>query len=141
MAVLAQSELRKGTSVSKTVEGNLVGVRLPVRLKRGPKLDLEPAPEAPDQADLAAVRRWVRNAPRPTAIDLFSGAGGLSLGLHDAGFSVLVAADSDPHSVRTHRHNLGGLGYLGDLADPSDFLAHLKAWGVDRVDLVAGDRP
>src|ERR1700682_4878702 len=112
-----------------------------VALAKGPRLELDPHPQAPDQADLHAVRRWLRSDRRPTAIDLFSGAGGLSLGLHDAGFRVLVAADSDPNAIRTHRHNLGGLGYEGDLADPTDFLNHLDAWGINRVDLVAGGVP
>jgi hypothetical protein len=33
---------------------------------------------------------------QPTAIDLFSGAGGASLGLADAGFGLRLAADFDP---------------------------------------------
>ena len=64
-----------------------------------------------------AVRRWVRAARRPTAVDLFCGAGGLSLGLQDAGFTVLVGADSDPLGRDPHGE-LGGLGYIGDLTDP-----------------------
>ncbi|HZK78622.1 MAG TPA: DNA (cytosine-5-)-methyltransferase, partial [Gemmatimonadaceae bacterium] len=87
------------------------------------------------------VRAWVRNAPRPTAIDLFSGAGGLSLGLRDAGFSVLLGADWDLRAVETHEANLGGLGYTGDLSDPSDLLDHLEGWGINEVDLVAGGVP
>jgi C-5 cytosine-specific DNA methylase len=57
----------------------------------------------------------VKAAARPTAIDLFCGGGGLSLGLRDAGFTVLVGADNDPFSVETHTGNLGGLGWTGDL--------------------------
>ena len=44
--------------------------------------------------------------------------GGLSLGLRDAGFSVLLGADTDRRAVETHEANLGGLGYVGDLSDP-----------------------
>src|SRR5436190_18861185 len=83
---------------------------------------------APDPTNLKAVRTWVRNAPRPTAIDLFSGAGGLSLGLRDAGFSVLLGADWDARAVETHEANLAGLGYVGDLSDPAGLLDHLQAW-------------
>jgi len=102
---------------------------------------LEPAPGAPDQADLGSVRRWVAAQSNPTAIDLFCGAGGLSLGLHRAGFSVLVGADKDPIAVETHRHNLGGLGWVGDLDDPTGLLETLSAWGIESVDLVAGGVP
>ncbi len=83
----------------------------------------------------------MRNAPRPTAIDLFSGAGGLSLGLRDAGFSVLVGADWDPHSVHTHEANIGGLGYVGDLSEPAELISYLDGWGITDVDLVAGGPP
>jgi len=92
-------------------------------------------------SDHAAVRRWVKRQRGPTAIDLFSGAGGLSLGLSDAGFSVIVAADSDDIAVETHVANLGGLGYVGSLADPTDFLARLRDWGVEEVDLLAAGVP
>jgi DNA (cytosine-5)-methyltransferase 1 len=108
---------------------------------RGRDLSLERHPESPDPEDLAAVRGWARAAVGPTAIDLFSGAGGLSLGLQDAGFSVLVGADSDAVAVETHTANVGGLGYLGDLSDPEPFLAQLRSWGIRSVDLVAGGPP
>jgi DNA (cytosine-5)-methyltransferase 1 len=42
---------------------------------------------------------------RPIAIDLYSGAGGLSLGLEQAGFDVVLAVDRDPYHVATHHRN------------------------------------
>lgn len=112
-----------------------------VTLYRGPRLRLSPHREAPDPTNLRNIRRWVRQTRGPTAVDLFCGAGGLSLGLQDAGFAVLAGADVDPFSIETHVANIGGLGYLGDLADPTDFLDHLDAWGVKEVDLIAGGVP
>lgn len=41
----------------------------------------------------------------PTAVDLFSGCGGLTLGLKQAGFHVLGAVDSDPLSNETYALN------------------------------------
>lgn len=126
---------------------DLISTEAPIRsgtavpIYRGPSLALPPKAGAPDQLDLAGVRKWVRSASRPTAVDLFAGAGGLSLGLVQAGFSLLVGADSDRFSVETHRANIGGLGYCGDLSDPTDFLRHLDAWGIRRVDLIAGGVP
>lgn len=78
---------------------------------------------------------------RPTALDLFCGAGGLSLGLRRAGFDVLVGADSDEWAVRTHDANLPGVSWCGDLSDPTEFLNALSAWGIDSVDLLAGGVP
>ena len=43
--------------------------------------------------------------PRPIAVDLFSGAGGLSLGFEAAGFDVAVAIDLDPVHCATHEFN------------------------------------
>src|SRR5436190_18488600 len=115
--------------------------RLAVPFHRGNALRLPRHRDAPDPTDQAAVRRWVREARRPRAIDLFCGAGGLSLGLRDAGFTVLAGADSDPACVETHAANLGGLAYVGDLSDPQEFLEHLEGWGITSVDLVAGGPP
>jgi DNA (cytosine-5)-methyltransferase 1 len=108
---------------------------------RGENLRLPRHPDAPDLSDLRGVRRWVKAAARPTAIDLFSGAGGLSLGLRDAGFSVLLGADWDAHSVQTHEANVGGLGYVGDLSDPAELIGYLDGWDITDVDLVAGGPP
>jgi DNA (cytosine-5)-methyltransferase 1 len=96
----------------------------------------------PAPTDLVAVRDFMRRSrDRPTAVDLFCGAGGLSRGLERAGFDVLVGADSDPWAVRTHDANLAGLSWCGDLADPTEFIHTLRVWGIETVDLVAGGVP
>ena len=41
----------------------------------------------------------------PTVIDLFSGAGGLSLGASRAGFDVGAAIEIDKHAMATHKSN------------------------------------
>lgn len=42
---------------------------------------------------------------RPIAIDLFAGAGGLSLGLEQAGFDVVAAVEIDPVHCCVHKYN------------------------------------
>lgn len=42
---------------------------------------------------------------RGTALDLFSGAGGFSLGFKKLGFRPLVAIESDPHAAQTYGRN------------------------------------
>lgn len=51
----------------------------------------------------------------PSVIDLFSGAGGASRGLVEAGFDLRLAVDVDPPSAETHHANLPGEFLLGDL--------------------------
>ena len=76
------------------------------------------------------------------AIDLFSGAGGLSLGLRKAGFEVAAAVDNDPVAVKTYKANLGSHILLGSIEEMSakDLLA---AAGISRGEctLLAGGPP
>ncbi|MFC2188249.1 DNA cytosine methyltransferase [Fulvivirgaceae bacterium LMO-SS25] len=43
---------------------------------------------------------------QPTYIDLFAGCGGLSLGLHNAGWKGLLAIEKSPDAFKTLKHNL-----------------------------------
>ena len=49
---------------------------------------------------IRAIRRT-----RPVAVDLFSGAGGMSLGFEQAGFDVVAAVEYDPVHAATHAFN------------------------------------
>ena len=113
--------------------------RVPVR--RGPRISLNPHPSSPDPNDKDCVRNWLESRPRPWALDLFCGAGGLSLGLEEAGFSVVASADFDPVATETHAANIQGLTWTGDLSEPTEFLRHLDTWGIESVDLIAGGPP
>ena len=112
-----------------------------MKFHRGARVALTPTPDAPNPDEPSEVRKWVRAQVGPTAIDLFSGAGGLSLGLKMAGFSVLVGADHDAFALETHVANIGGLGYGADLGRPDAFLKRLQEWGIRKVDLVAAGLP
>lgn len=65
----------------------------------------------------------------------------MSLGLERAGFAVVAAADSDSAAIETHRANIEGLAWLGDLSQPDDFLDQLGLWGINKVSVVAGGPP
>jgi DNA (cytosine-5)-methyltransferase 1 len=53
----------------------------------------------------AEVMLRSRESARPTAVDLFCGAGGLSLGFEQAGFDVIAAIDYDPVHALVHKFN------------------------------------
>ena len=113
--------------------------RLPRR--QGERMTLPRHFRSPDPDDPDAVRSWLASRPRPWAMDLFSGAGGLSLGLEEADFSVVAAGDADAVAMETHAANIQGLTWIGDLSRPDDFLSKLEEWGIDDVDLLVGGPP
>ena len=117
------------------------GSRYRVPIRRGHRVVLQRHNKSPDPGDLNAVSSWLETRPRPWAIDLFCGAGGLSLGLEDGGFSVVAAADSDPLAIETHAANIEGLTWTGDLSEPTAFITQLDVWGIDSIDLLAGGPP
>jgi len=76
-----------------------------------------------------------------TAIDCFSGAGGLSLGLSQAGFQLSWAFDSSQKAIDTHNRNLGNHAVCLKAEDlTSDRLAKLKDQ-IGECTLVAGGPP
>jgi len=56
-------------------------------------------------------------ADRPTAIDLFCGAGGASLGVEAAEYDLVAALDHNEAALQTHVENLGDGIIKHDLAD------------------------
>jgi DNA (cytosine-5)-methyltransferase 1 len=54
-------------------------------------------------------------APKLRSVDLFCGAGGLSLGLEAAGIPTLLAIDSDAAAIATYQKNIGAQGRVGDV--------------------------
>lgn len=90
----------------------------------------------------------------PTVIDLFSGCGGLSLGLHKAGWQGLFAIEKSPDAFKTLKYN------LMENTNPSHFdwpdWLEIKNWEINtflktykpqlkdlegHIDLVAGGPP
>ena len=80
----------------------------------------------------------------PTMIDVYSGAGGFSLGFEQVGFKVVAAIDVDVSAVKTYRFNHPEI--------PEDHVLHLdakslqpkqlkKLLGGHRLDVLAGGPP
>lgn len=78
----------------------------------------------------------------PTMVDLFSGSGGLSLGIMQSGFRVLLANDIEKSALQTYSFNhpevngrnitLGGIEILSE---------NIKEYVSEKVDLIIGGPP
>ena len=69
------------------------------------------------------------------AIDLFSGAGGLSLGLKGAGWGVAAAVEYDETAIATHKRNFPEVTHIHNDVQELDFRRFRG------IDLVAGGPP
>lgn len=87
---------------------------------------------------------------RPTVVDLYAGAGGLSLGIEQAGFDVIAAAEFDPVHALTHRFNFPhtpvlcrdlGDGSVSDVAAAIASAAGLSTDAGSDLDAVVGGPP
>lgn len=68
-------------------------------------------------------------------LDLFSGAGGMSLGFREEGIMPVLALDNDPAAVKTHQLNFAGK------AECVDIELWLEKATVPKADLVIGGPP
>ncbi|MFB4317614.1 DNA cytosine methyltransferase [Actinomadura sp. 21ATH] len=112
-----------------------------VKLHRSDVLRLPIHPDAIDEASFAEwCRRRVQAGDR-LAVDLFSGAGGLSLGLEQAGWTVAASVDSDERALETHRANFPGLALNVDLADVDARQQLIELLTEAEIDMIAGGPP
>jgi DNA (cytosine-5)-methyltransferase 1 len=113
-----------------------------VKLVRGPFVCVTPHQQAcRDEEQLLLFAGSCRARGERLAADLFCGAGGLSLGLAQAGFRVVLAADHDPESVETHRHHNPGLTLELDLGDSGSVARIARLIREAGIELVAGGPP
>lgn len=70
-------------------------------------------------------------APQPTHVDLFAGAGGARLGVEMAGFDTIVAVDHNEQALQTQVENFGGQVVVHDLSDVDASVLPDAAVGID----------
>jgi DNA (cytosine-5)-methyltransferase 1 len=76
-----------------------------------------------------------------TAFALFAGAGGLHLGLEQAGFAVAVASDISPYAAETNRVNRPRIPFILEDARRLSGARLLEAAGGKKPDLIVGGPP
>jgi len=80
---------------------------------------------------------------RPAGVDLFAGAGGMSLGFEQAGFDVAVAVEHDPVHCATHEFNFPNCAAIcRSVADiDGEYIRSHSRIGHRTVDVVFGGAP
>jgi len=68
-------------------------------------------------------------------IDLFCGAGGMSLGFQREGVEPVLAVDNDAAAIQTHAANFGGEAHSGDIE------SWLKTAEIPQADVIIGGPP
>jgi len=82
-----------------------------------------------------------RHGRQPTVLDLFSGAGGMSLGFQMAGYSIALGVEKEELPCKTHRHNFGNHCHHGRVEDITDPDAFIRSHGLDTIDVIVGGPP
>ncbi len=80
---------------------------------------------------------------RPIAVDLFAGAGGMTLGFEQAGFDVLAAVEIDPIHACTHSFNFPFWSVLcrNVTEITGNKIRNLSSLGQKQIDVVFGGPP
>jgi DNA (cytosine-5)-methyltransferase 1 len=81
------------------------------------------------------------NFTKPVLLDLFCGAGGMSLGFQMAGYTVGLGVDRDTQACLTHAHNFNRQTVCVDLLDISNPLAFLANNCIEQVEVIIGGPP
>jgi len=79
---------------------------------------------------------------RLTAIDLFSGCGGLSLGFLNAGYDILLGVDNDPIALDTFKRNHGETKILCSDISGNDIISEINSAIENRpIDVIIAGPP
>ena len=112
-----------------------------VTLHRSDVLSLPVHPAACTEQTFAEWTRQKIDSGFRLAADLFAGAGGLSLGIDQAGWVIAASVDNDVRSVETHRASFPGLALDADLSTADGRARVVGILRQTTIDLIAGGPP
>lgn len=130
------------TGVLEDSEKTTAGDRYAVAQIRGPFLKLPKHPEHCATTDeLKAYCDGRRATGQVLAADLFSGAGGISLGLEEAGYEVVLGVDHYTEAVKTHAHHFAGMSVDWDLSTADSIIKVADLMKECGIEILAGGPP
>ena len=112
-----------------------------VKLVRGPVVSVPAHWGAAGSSTELLKRVSSRRHRQPLAADLFCGAGGMSLGLKEAGYGVVLGIDSDPVALETYAGLHPGLALCRDLSTRATIDEAIGLLRELDVELIAGGPP
>ncbi|NPV28480.1 MAG: DNA cytosine methyltransferase [Firmicutes bacterium] len=78
---------------------------------------------------------------KPVVLDLFCGAGGLSLGFELAGYYIGLGVEMDRWAYETHSYNFNGRCHFGNIKDIQNPEKLIRKYDLERVDVIVGGPP
>ncbi|MFP4333427.1 MAG: DNA cytosine methyltransferase [Campylobacterales bacterium] len=78
---------------------------------------------------------------KPKAIEVFAGAGGLSLGLKRAGFDIILANELEKDFAQTYKANHSSTKVICADIRSVDFKNEIEKLGLQKIDLLSGGPP
>ena len=81
------------------------------------------------------------NYNKPVVLDLFCGAGGMSLGFQMAGYNIGLGIEKEKYPYSTHFHNFGNRCYLGDIQAIQNPKTLIENYKLSHIDVVIGGPP
>jgi DNA (cytosine-5)-methyltransferase 1 len=115
-----------------------------IRSENLPSLAGKPVELSKKLDDQRETEKWTQQLSDPSIpriIDLFCGAGGMSEGFVQAGFTVAAAFDHDLSACNTFAANIPSRVVHGDIAALPDPVAVLEGLPVSSIDVIIGGPP
>ena len=88
------------------------------------------------------LKKITHEKKKLSCVDLFSGAGGISIGFEKAGFDILFSSDFDSSVAKTHKANWPDVPFIhGDLSNKAIYKDIEARFGDHEVDILFGGPP